>query len=177
MLDIRFILGKSFLLVLWICHGLLAFVVFEEKSVVNVIGVFFYMMNHFYLATFKIFSLYLPFCIFIMKYLGMDLFFKIYLYMAMLGLYYCVWLSPVALSGSYCFAVASLCSSFSCCRAWALGMWASVVTAHGLRSCGLWALEHWLSSCGTWAFSCSMACGIFLNQGLNHCPHHWQADS
>ena len=104
-------------------------------------------------------------------------FFKIYLYMAVLGLYYCVWLSLVALSGSYCFAVASLCSSFSCCRAWALGMWASVVTAHGLRSCGLWALEHWLSSCGTWAFSCSMACGIFLNQGLNHCPHHWQADS
>ena len=31
------------------------------------------------------------------------------------------------------------------------GAWASVVTAHGLRSCGSRALEHRLSSCGTWA--------------------------
>ena len=142
----------------------------------NVIAVLFYIMSHFSLATFKIFSLYLPFCIFIMKYLGMDLF-KIYLYMTALDLYYCVWLSLVALSGSYSFTVASHCSSFSCCRAWALGIWASVVKAHGLSSCGLWALEHWLSSFGTWAFSWSMACGIFLNQGLNPCPLHWQAHS
>ena len=25
--------------------------------------------------------------------------------------------------------------------------------------------------------SCSAACGIFLDQGLNLCPLHWQADS
>ena len=25
--------------------------------------------------------------------------------------------------------------------------------------------------------SCSVACGIFLDQGLNLCPLHWQADS
>ena len=37
------------------------------------------------------------------------------------------------------------------------GMWASVVVVHGL--------------------SCSEACGIFLDQGLNRGPLHWQADS
>ena len=25
--------------------------------------------------------------------------------------------------------------------------------------------------------SCCVACGIFLDQGLNLCPLHWQADS
>ena len=35
--------------------------------------------------------------------------------------------------------------------------WASVVVAHGLH--------------------CSAACGIFLDQGSNPCPLHWQADS
>ena len=30
-------------------------------------------------------------------------------------------------------------------------MRASVVVAHGLSSCGTWAIEHRLSSCGTWA--------------------------
>ena len=38
-----------------------------------------------------------------------------------------------------------------CCRAWALGAQASVVAAHGLSSCGSWALEHMFSSCGAWA--------------------------
>ena len=37
----------------------------------------------------------------------------------------------------------------SCCRAWALGAWASVVVARGLSSCGLPALERRLSSCGS----------------------------
>ena len=39
----------------------------------------------------------------------------------------------------------------------------------GFSSCGSWALERRLS--------CSMACGIFPDQGLNPCPLHWQADS
>ena len=63
-----------------------------------------------------------------------------------------------------CGARASYCSGFSCCRAWALGgdfsncsTQASVVVAHGL--------------------SCSAACGIFLDQGSNPCPLHWQGDS
>ena len=40
---------------------------------------------------------------------------------------------------------------FSCCGAWALGAWASVVAAHGLSSWGTRALERRLSSCGTQA--------------------------
>ena len=56
---------------------------------------------------------------------------------------------------SGCSAQASLC--FSCCGAWTLGAWASLVVVHG--------------------FSCSMARGIFLDQGSNLCPLHWQVDS
>ena len=45
---------------------------------------------------------------------------------------------------------------FPCCRAQALGHVGSIVV-HGFR--------------------CLMACGIFLDQGSNPCPLHWQADS
>ena len=41
-----------------------------------------------------------------------------------------------------CSAQASHCGGFSCCQARALGTRASVVVAHGLSSCGSWALEH-----------------------------------
>ena len=39
-----------------------------------------------------------------------------------------------------------------------------------------WVLElkQWLQPMD---FSYSEACGIFLDQGLNPCPLHWQADS
>ena len=50
-----------------------------------------------------------------------------------------------------CGVWASHCGGFSCCGAQALGTWASVVVAHGLSSCGSWALERRFSSCGTWA--------------------------
>ena len=50
-----------------------------------------------------------------------------------------------------CGARASHCSGFSHCGAWALGMRASVVVAHGLSSCGSQALDHRLSSCGAQA--------------------------
>ena len=43
---------------------------------------------------------------------------------------------------------ASHCGGFSCCRAWALGVRASAVVAHGLSSCGTQAPERRLSSCG-----------------------------
>ena len=42
--------------------------------------------------------------------------------------------------------------------------------------CGVWVLGHRLSSCGS-RFSCSSACGIFPDQGLNPCLLHWPADS
>ena len=68
-------------------------------------------------------------------------------------------LSLVAASGGYfsLWCMASHCSGFSCCGAQALSARASVVVA------------HWLS--------CSMACGIFPDQGSNPCLLHWQADS
>ena len=50
-----------------------------------------------------------------------------------------------------CGAWASHCRGFSCCRARAPGMRASVVVARGLSSCGLRALELRISSCGAWA--------------------------
>ena len=48
----------------------------------------------------------------------------------------------------------SHCGVFSCHRALALSAKALEVVAHGLI--------------------CTMACSIFLNQGLNLCPLHWQ---
>ena len=52
----------------------------------------------------------------------------------------------------HCGVQASYCSGFSCCRAQALGVWASVVAACGLGSwsCGSQSLECGLSSCGMW---------------------------
>ena len=84
------------------------------------------------------------------------LFFKIYLiylFLAVLGLHCCVW------AFSSCGGGATLgygCTGFLlqwllCCRAQALGVWASVVAARGLSSRGSWVLEHRLSSCGAWA--------------------------
>ena len=48
-------------------------------------------------------------------------------------------------------------------------MLASVVTVCGLRSEGSVVVTHGLS--------CPAACVIFLDQGSNLCPLHWQADS
>ena len=47
-----------------------------------------------------------------------------------------------------CGAQASHYSGFSCFRAPALGTQSSVLAPRGLRSCGLWDLEHRLNSCG-----------------------------
>ena len=44
-----------------------------------------------------------------------------------------------------------------------------LVAAQGLGSPGSVDVAHRLS--------CPLACGIFLDQGLNPCPLHWQADS
>ena len=72
---------------------------------------------------------------------------------------------PQARATLHCGTQASHCSGFACCRAWALGAWASVVVARGL------------SSCGSRPQFCSIACGIFPDKGSNPCPLHWQADS
>ena len=55
------------------------------------------------------------------------------------------------------FSLVAASEGFSCCRARALGAWASVVVACGLSSCGSRALECRLSSCGAWTeLLCSM---------------------
>ena len=50
-----------------------------------------------------------------------------------------------------------------------LGARASVAVARRLQSAGSVVVVHGLSG--------SVACGISLDQGLNPCPLHWQADS
>ena len=62
-----------------------------------------------------------------------------------------------------CGAQASHCSGFSCYGAQALGMWALVVVACGLSSCGSRAQLL----CGTWDLP---------RPGLEPCPLHWQVD-
>ena len=72
------------------------------------------------------------------------LFFKKYSFiMAVLGLCYSAW--------------ASHCGGFPCCRAQALGSWASVAAVHRL--------------------SCSATCGILSDQGSNPCTLNWQVDA
>ena len=68
-----------------------------------------------------------------------------------------------------CSARASHCGGFSCCGAPALGVRVSAVEARRLQSAGSVVVAHGLS--------CSMACGIFPEEGSNPCPLHWQADS
>ena len=69
---------------------------------------------------------------------------------------------------SGCSAQASHLSGFSR-GTQALGPAGSAVVACWLQSSGSVAVAHWLS--------CPMACGIFLDQGLNPCLLHWQVDS
>ena len=99
-----------------------------------------------------------------MYHIFFDFFFKLFylfiLFLAALSLRCYVWaFSSWRRAGAtlHCGARASHCGGSSCCRARALGAQASVVVAHGL--------------------SCSVACGIFLDQGSNPCAPHWQADS
>ena len=73
-----------------------------------------------------------------------------------------------------CGAWTSYCSGFSC-GAHALDGWASAVAAQRLTSCGLWALEHGLMVVAH-GLSCSVACEVFLDQGLNLCLLRWPAD-
>ena len=89
------------------------------------------------------------------------------MYLAVLGLHCCVRTLPSHGERgllSSCGVWVSPAAGSSCCREWAPGH-------SGFSSCGPRALEHWLSSCAR--LSCSMACGLFLDQGSNQCPPHW----
>ena len=68
-------------------------------------------------------------------------------------------LSPVAASGGHS---SSRCAGLSLSRP--LLLWST-----GSRHAGSAVVAHGLS--------CSVACGIFPDQGSNPCPLHWQADS
>lgn len=46
------------------------------------------------------------------------------------------------------------------------GVQASLVAVHGLSTCGAWTFQL-----------PQLACGIFLDWGLNPCPLHWHMDS
>ena len=87
-------------------------------------------------------------------------FFLIYLFMAVLGLRFSVQgLSLVAASGGH----SSLrCAGLSLSRPLPL-------RSTGSRRAGSVIVAH--------GPSCSAACGIFPDQGLNPCALHWQADS
>ena len=92
--------------------------------------------------------------------ISIDFIYLFIIYFCLCWVFVSVWgLSPVAASRGH---------SSSWCRglslSWPLPLWStgsrctdSVVVAHGL--------------------SCSVACGIFPDQGSNPCPLHWQADS
>ena len=72
---------------------------------------------------------------------------------------------------SSCSTRASPCSGFSCCKAWALGRWG--FSSFGMRLPGSGAQTQSLWCMG---LSCSVACGIFPDQGWNPCLLHWQVD-
>ena len=88
----------------------------------------------------------------------------VYLFLAILGFRFCSGFSPAAMSTGSSLAVVHGRLSLQ-----STGAQASVTEAP-------WAQEHRLNSCGTW-LSCSSACWIFLDQGLNPRLLHWQADS
>ena len=78
-------------------------------------------------------------------------FFNLFLFLAALGLCCCTRaFSSCGERGLLFVAVRGLLIAMAslCCGARALGTRASVLVALGLRSCGLWNLEHRLSSCG-----------------------------
>ena len=103
----------------------------------------------------------------------------IYLFLAVLGLLWCAGSSLVVVSRLRTLvvvrgrltAVAFLAgrTGSRACRLQQLQQVGSVVVAHRLWSTYLVAVAHGLS--------CSVACGIFLDQGLNTCLLHWQVDS
>ena len=103
----------------------------------------------------------------------------IYLFLAALGLHCCVWAFSscgewgllVAAVRGLLLAVASLVAELGLQAHGLQQLWltGSVVVARGLQSAGSVVVAHRLS--------CSTACGIFPDQGLNPCPLHLQADS
>ena len=125
----------------------------------------------------KIFILlFAHFCDLIFKFFK-NLFIFIYLFLAVLGLCCCAWAFSSCSEQGLLFlgvcgpllAVASLVAEHR-------------LQAHGLQQ--LWCAGSVVVACGLQSsssvvvhgLSCSAACGIFLDQGSNPRPLHWQAD-
>ena len=87
-----------------------------------------------------------------------------YLFLAVLGLCCFAWDFSSCFEQGLLVVHRLLIATASRCRAQALGTQASV-------------LQHADSVVVFQGLSCSAACGIFLEQGPNPCPLHWQADS
>ena len=89
----------------------------------------------------------------------------IYLFLIALGLPCCPGFSLAAASRAYSL-VASHCGGFSCCGARALGH-------KSFSRCSTWAQQLWR----TGLVAPRLACGTFLDEGLNPCLLHRWADS
>ena len=87
-------------------------------------------------------------------YLAVYFIFKIYLFLAALGL-------------CCCMQAFFSCSSGGC----------SLLRCTGFSMWWLFLLQHETSVVVMHRLSCSVACGIFLDQGSNPCPLHFQRDS
>ena len=116
------------------------------------------MLYHFTFFTFVPTSVYSVVSLF---FLNLFIFWVRWVFIAVCGLSLVVARGPTL----QCSARASHCGGFSCCGARALGAQASVVVVF---------VSSVVVAPG---LSCSMACGIFPDQGWNRCPLHWQADS
>ena len=96
----------------------------------------------------------------------------IYLFLAVLGLSFCMHTFPQLQQAGVtlcCGSRASHCGGFSCCGAWTLGHMGSVVVIPRLQSMGSTVVVH--------RFSCSTACGIFPDQVQNWSLLNWQVNS
>ena len=78
----------------------------------------------------------------------------------------------------YDFLFIYLAASGLCCCVWAFSR-CGVQSSHGggCSCCGAQALGHMISVLLAHRLSCAVACEIFLDQGSNPCPLHWQGDS
>ena len=64
----------------------------------------------------------------------------------------------------------------SCGERGLLFVWCTGFSLRWLLSLQSTGCRRTLSVVVEHGLSCSVACGIFLDQGLNQCPLHWQAD-
>ena len=89
------------------------------------------------------------------------------LFLAALGPHCLLRLSLVAVSRGH--------SSLQC-AGFSFG-WPLLLRSTGSKHLGFSSSRHAGSVVVTHGHSCLVACGIFLDQGLNLCPLHWQLDS